>query len=721
MDSFDQWIARARDVPIEREIERRGVKLNGNGRERVSPCPKCGGDDRFSINTAKGVWNCRGCGVGGDVIELVRHLDGGDFIAACTTLNGEPPPKANGSDRASEARQIVTAAFNYENADGSVAFAVERVEFQNADGTFVLKGGKHKKRFRQKRPDPDRPGKWIWNVDGVPVVPYRLPQLIEAVADDRPILIVEGEAKADLLTSCWNVAASCNAGGAKKWKPEHAAFLKGADVVLVPDHDDAGWQHINAVGASLAGIAKRIRVVVLPDLRPKGDVIDWARSGGTREQLDELIAEAKDFVAPLGEDAGKAKGKADEDALLEALVGIRRGVEYARRRKEAMEALGVSARAIDDEVEARRVEREVAPLYGHWITEPWPEPVDGDSLLRDIIRCLRRYVVCSHDDALAIALWIVLTWLHDIATHSPMLVMTSAEPMSGKTTALAVLSFLVPRSIRSVEISEAALYRSIELWHPTFVIDEFDSVLANKDKDALRSIINSGHTPGDGVIRCVGDSKTPQWFSTYGPKSIGMIGRKLPPQTLTRCIFIELRRRKKDEKVERFKYADDAELGDLRRRLMRYSMDNEDALLAAKPTIPAELENRYDDNWHLQFAIADLAGEDWGDQARVAAIKIERASDNTTASARLLGAICKIHGELKSDEKAIGSQALIDRLTAEPDSEWAEYRNGKPITQVQLARLLKPFRIFPAPVRVGGQQVRGYEWSWFEDAWSRYL
>jgi putative DNA primase/helicase len=365
----------------------------------------------------------------------------------------------------------------------------------------------------------------------------------------------------------------------------------------------------------------------------------------------------------------------------------------------------------------------VAPLYGHWITDPWPDPVDGDSLLRDIISCLRRYVVCSYDDALAVALWVVFSWIHDAATHSPMLVMTSAEPNSGKTTALAVISFLVPRSIRSVEISEAALYRSIELWHPTFVIDEFDSVLANDDKAALRSVINSGHTRGDGVIRCVGDDKTPGLFSTFGPKAIGMIGRRLPSATQTRCIFIELHRRKKGETIERFAYADDAELGDLRRRLRRYSMDNEDALRNAKPTkFPAGFENyRPGDNWRLQFAIADLAGEDWGDDARAVAIKIERASDSATAGERLLAATRKIRDGLKNGEEAIGSKALIDELTAQPDSEWAEYRHGKPITQVQLARLLKPYRIFPAQVRVGGQQVRGYEWSWFEDVWSRYV
>jgi putative DNA primase/helicase len=85
----DAWIARARAVPIECELERRGIRLHGKI-ERTGPCPKCGGDDRFSINSRKGVWNCRGRGVGGGTIKFVEHFDGVDFITACMTLAGKP-------------------------------------------------------------------------------------------------------------------------------------------------------------------------------------------------------------------------------------------------------------------------------------------------------------------------------------------------------------------------------------------------------------------------------------------------------------------------------------------------------------------------------------------------------------------------------------------------------------------------------------------------------
>jgi hypothetical protein len=71
---------------------------------------------------------------------------------------------------------------------------------------------------------------------------------------------------------------------------------------------------------------------------------------------------------------------------------------------------------------------------------------------------------------------------------------TVAEAISGKTTLLSLVGFLVPRSLPSVGVSEAALYRSIELWNPTIIADECDTLLA--DNEPLRAVINSGWNPG---------------------------------------------------------------------------------------------------------------------------------------------------------------------------------------------------------------------------------
>src|SRR5436853_7655590 len=104
----------AKSVRVEDEVARRGIKLVGRG-ERVGPCPVCGGRDRFSINIKKQIWNCRGCARGGDVVDLVQHLDGVDFKIAVQTLGGNetrpirPVPKATApqdDDAANTARAL---------------------------------------------------------------------------------------------------------------------------------------------------------------------------------------------------------------------------------------------------------------------------------------------------------------------------------------------------------------------------------------------------------------------------------------------------------------------------------------------------------------------------------------------------------------------------------------------------------------------------------------
>ena len=71
--------------------------------------------------------------------------------------------------------------------------------------------------------------------------------------------------------------------------------MRGADVAILPDHDETGRNHAEAVAASLQDIAERVRVLDLPDLADKGDVVDWVKAGGTREQLDALVEQAPEW------------------------------------------------------------------------------------------------------------------------------------------------------------------------------------------------------------------------------------------------------------------------------------------------------------------------------------------------------------------------------------------------------------------------------------------
>lgn len=104
--AWQHWRDKAAEVPLmEAAIKCGAVLKRAGGAEHVGPCPACGGSDRFSINPAKQVWNCRGHGGGGSVIDMVMHIAGVDFKAACELLTGEAPPSGGSGRIDEEARQ----------------------------------------------------------------------------------------------------------------------------------------------------------------------------------------------------------------------------------------------------------------------------------------------------------------------------------------------------------------------------------------------------------------------------------------------------------------------------------------------------------------------------------------------------------------------------------------------------------------------------------------
>ena len=98
--SLTAAVEQAREADILALAERLGSKLKRAGAsEYVGPCPVCGGKDRFSVNIKKQVWNCRGCGKGGDVIGLAQHAGGATFAEAVAALSGETRASFKSSPR----------------------------------------------------------------------------------------------------------------------------------------------------------------------------------------------------------------------------------------------------------------------------------------------------------------------------------------------------------------------------------------------------------------------------------------------------------------------------------------------------------------------------------------------------------------------------------------------------------------------------------------------
>ena len=112
-------------------------------------------------------------------------------------------------------------------------------------------------------------------MEGVARVLYRLPWVLIT----RRVFIVEGEKCADALWD-FGIVATCNDCGAGHWRADHGLWLAGRDVVILPDNDEPGRMHGEAVAQALYGLAKTIKILELPGLGPKGDVYDWIKMRG---------------------------------------------------------------------------------------------------------------------------------------------------------------------------------------------------------------------------------------------------------------------------------------------------------------------------------------------------------------------------------------------------------------------------------------------------------
>jgi putative DNA primase/helicase len=159
-----------------------------------------------------------------------------------------------------------------------------------AEYRYVDEAGAHL--FDVVRYDPkkflQRSASGEWKMDGVRRVPYRLPQLRAGVDAGRHVLVVEGEKDADALVGAGFVA-TCNPGGAGKWRAEYDEHFRDAHVAILPDNDAPGRAHARDVATHLFGVAADVRIVELPGVPVKGDVSDWLGAGGTAEQLKAIV------------------------------------------------------------------------------------------------------------------------------------------------------------------------------------------------------------------------------------------------------------------------------------------------------------------------------------------------------------------------------------------------------------------------------------------------
>jgi AAA domain len=258
----------------------------------------------LSINLEKATWHDHETNEGGGFLDLIERYTACKGPAACfdwLKREGFALDRSNGKANG-HSEKIIEQIYPYLDEAGALLFEVVRF---------------HPKDFRQRAPDGR--GGYTWSVKGVRQVPYRLPELAEAIANDHAVFVVEGEKDADNLWAL-GIPATCNAGGAGKWRPELNGHFAGANVVIIPDNDPPkkhpqtgeimrhpngrqilpGQDHAAQVADALSGIAARVRVLNLAcfwtSMPQKADVSDWLRNGGNAITLHELAEHVPDWM-----------------------------------------------------------------------------------------------------------------------------------------------------------------------------------------------------------------------------------------------------------------------------------------------------------------------------------------------------------------------------------------------------------------------------------------
>jgi len=449
------------------------------------------------------------------------------------------------------------------------------------------------------------------------------------------------------------------------------------------------------------------------------DFNDMARLYGldaVKQAIARASAPAMPEPQPETESAPAGDSASPDDATIKRLSALS-PLEYDRVRKDEAETLGVRPGTLDKMVSAAR-KHDPEGGIDFADVEPWPSPIDPAILLTEISATVRRFIICQHETADAVALWAAMTWFMDVVNIAPIAVITAPEKRCGKSLMLFLLGKLSHRPLTASSITPAALFRAVDAWKPTLLVDEADAFM--RDNEELRGIINAGHTRDSAyVVRVVGEDFTPTKFSVWGAKALAGIGH-LADTIMDRAVVLELRRKLPHEDVERLRHAEADLFEVLAEKLARFAEDYRDTIRQARPDLPASLNDRAQDNWEPLLAIADVAGGEWPALGRRAALKLSGSDSPTMSTGTELLADIKEVFELKRIDR-ISSADLITALCDDDERPWATYNRGKPISPRQVSRRLAEYGITSNTIRIGTSTPKGFLREWFEEAFSRYL
>lgn len=425
------------------------------------------------------------------------------------------------------------------------------------------------------------------------------------------------------------------------------------------------------------------------------------------------------FISPAATAVSPDLGGESDKARLAKLAAMS-PLEYDRCRTQEAKAMGVRPATLDALVKAGRVagDEKGTPFAE---PEPWSEPVDPAALLSELSQTIRRFIVLEAHQADAASLWVAFTWFVDVVEVAPLAIINAPEKACGKSQLLTLTAWLVARPLSAANSSPAFLFRAVEKWSPTVLIDEADTFI--RDNEELKGLVNAGHTRQNAFVgRVVGDAHEPKLFNVWGAKALAGIAleKHLPDATMSRAIVFNMRRKLPGERVQRLRDAEASLFSILSSKLARFAEDCRDTVKTLRPSLPEALSDRAQDNWEPLLSIAECAGPEWLSRATRAALALSGSGESAQSAGNELLEDIRDVFESKHVER-ISTTDLIAALVNDEEGAWATYNRGRPLAPRQLGKMLKAYGIASKNVRLGYEQTKGFERAQFADAFSRYL
>jgi len=352
-----------------------------------------------------------------------------------------------------------------------------------------------------------------------------------------------------------------------------------------------------------------------------------------------------------------------------------------------------------------------------------PELPTGAELLDAVETFVGRFVAYPSAHArLAHVLWIAHTHFMDSWESTPRIAFLSPEPGSGKSRCLEVTEPLVPRPVHAVNTTPAYLFRKVsdDAGPPTILYDEIDTVFGPKAKDNedIRGMLNAGHRKGAVAGRCVVRGKIVETEELPAYCAVALAGlNDLPDTIMSRSIVVRMRRRAPTEKVEPWRLRINAPQAEpIREALAAWAAESAECI--TWPELPPQIQDRDADVWEALVAVADLAGGDWPERARVSAVSL--VSDSMAGTPSIGVQLLTDLKDVFNGHEVQSSEAILAALREMDERPWNDLR-GKPVDSRWLSRQLSKYGVKSGTVRTPEGTRKGYKAVDLHDPWTRYV